>query len=87
MKICIRLDAKNKHAVKLMPSSPAGIIYVNSGKNQARGIEASLGWHPDPWRVDLSGSYAQSSDLQADEDFDLFPPTMLSAGIGAPTSM
>ncbi len=64
------------------PTLPEGFVYENSGKNQAEGIEASLGWHPNSWRVDLSGSYIRSSNLKADEDYDLFPPIMISAGVG-----
>lgn len=60
----------------------SGYVYENSGKNQARGIEASLGWYPDHWRFDLSGSYVRSSNLKTDQDFDLFPPIMINAGIG-----
>jgi len=75
-------DWKDGIVLRVDPSSPVGYLYENSGKNQSRGIEATLGWHPVQWRVDLSGSYVQSTNLKADQDYDLFPPIMINAGIG-----
>ena len=63
-------------------SSPVGYVYENSGNNQARGVEASLGWYPKPWRIDLSGSYVQSTNLNTDKEYQLFPSIMMNAGVG-----
>ena len=74
-------DWKDGILVRLDPSLPWGFIYENSGKNQARGIEASLGWYPVHWRIDLSGSYVKSRNLKVDKDYDLFPPIMINLGV------
>lgn len=68
--------------LRVDPSVPFGAYYENSGRNRSRGLEATLGWHPGPWRVDLTGSYVKSQNLTQNEDFDLFPPIMISAGVG-----
>lgn len=74
-------DWKDGILVRVDPSLPSGFIYENSGKNQARGMETSLGWYPVHWRFDLSGSYVLSTNLKTDKDYDLFPPIMISLGV------
>jgi outer membrane cobalamin receptor len=64
-------------------SQPAGFTYKNTGENEAQGLEASFTWQPDgPWRFDVSGSYIKSRNIITEQDYELFPRTMASIGIG-----
>jgi outer membrane cobalamin receptor len=63
-------------------SFPGGFRRANFGENQAQGIEASFSWVSDIWRANIGGSYVTSRNLTVDEDFELFPTVLLSAGVG-----
>lgn len=71
-----------RNGIVLTPQSEVLSTYVNSGRNEARGIEYGLVWLPDVWRVEFNASYTQSRNLTQDRDYTLFPDVMANLLIG-----
>jgi outer membrane receptor protein involved in Fe transport len=77
-----RSDWRDAILLAANPTAPPPLRRVNVGENAAHGVEASLTWVQDRFRVDLSSSYVRSEDSTNDVDYVAFPKIILNAGLG-----
>ena len=64
-------------------SLPEGFQNLNVGLNEAQVIEVSRTWLSHSWRVDVSGSYVKSKNLETNEDYELSPNITLCKRSGS----
>ena len=64
------------------PTPPPINLRANVGENRAHGVEVSLTWIEDEFRVDGSASWVKSEDRVSDVDYAAFPRYLLNLGGG-----
>ena len=64
------------------PSPPPSVLRENIGENRTHGVEVSITWIEDVFRVDASTSWLESEDRTSDVDYAGFPRWIINAGGG-----
>lgn len=64
------------------PSAVLGRRYTNVGSSEAQGLESSLTWRGDRWRLELSGSYIRNRNRETDEEPSVMPDWIANIGVG-----
>ena len=71
-----------KDGIKIVldSSKPRGFKYRNEGKNSSHGIETSLSWNSNLYKIDVSGSYIESRNDETKKGHELFPRFIANIG-------
>jgi iron complex outermembrane receptor protein len=73
---------ENRWHDRILLSSTGGLHYVNFGESKSQGVEASVNYVAERWRMELSGSRITNRNLRSHEESSIFPKWIINAGLG-----